>query len=254
MKLSRWLFICLIFSFLALEAMLYWPVAFYVALAVLIVSVLILSWKIFKLYGAGRIQKRFLALPIIFVLGSILYSSLIPVDSFLNKILLQIIFAGVLIFIIAYVNNLIYYLRSPEKKNSIANFFSIASVAGIFLAVGGLFGWQLFWGLSFWPALLISSVLGATLLSVWLTAEKVSGINRRLFGINFLIFLEIAGALYALPFNYSVLALLFALSFYLIANLEKLFLANDWRRAKLRPLLLSVAIIFGLLLIAVRWR
>ena len=254
MKLSRQLFICLILLLISLEAMLYSPLAFYLALLVGTLVVLVLTLKIWRLYGSGRLQKRFLVLPLVFILGAIIYSSLIPVIGFLNKLLLQIIFLAVLVFLIAYVNNLIYYLRSPEKKNSIASFFSVSSVAGGFLAVGGLFGWQLFWGLSFWPAILISAILGAALLSSWLAAEKVSGLNRRLFGINFLIFLEIAGGLCALPFNYSILALLFALIFYLVANLEKLFLNNDWQRDKIRSLLIPVIIIFILLMLAVRWR
>ena len=241
--------------FLGLEAMLAWPNFFYLPLILINFSI------VFSVYLLARENKlnwtwiNFSWLPIIFINSLVLACGLIPQISFWNKLLLQAIFVAAVYFFIFYIRNLWLYFNFPDRPNNLDNFSFGLSILSAFFCASSVFGLQLFLSL---PYLILALIISALLLllvfcSLW-TARLVEREIWPMLLILFFIFLQIVWALYFLPFDYSVIAFVMTLVFYLALNLMRLNLRQALNRYSLKPLLIYVGIIFVIILATVRWR
>jgi len=255
MKFKKSAIAILIISAAALEAILVWPKAVYVAFGLINLLVVLEIWR---LAGFGRIKRGWLnliILPLIFITGTIAYVSLLPESIFLNKILSQCIFAATLYFLYVYFRQLHVFLREPERPNHLLSFSSGATFLALFLAVSAIFGLQLFLNLSYWILMLIIILiaLGLTYQFLWLNSLQ-RGENWLFTGVIVFVMAQIFWALYFLPFDYNVLGLLLVLAYYVLISVLKFYLTDSLHRRQLKPLFIFVAVILFLIFLTVRWR
>lgn len=245
----------LLVSLLALESFLVWPKAVYVALGLINVLLIWLIRYLVKKKQATDGWGNFIILPVIFVSGVIAYTSLIPESNFINKLLVQFLFAIALYFVFHYLKELTKYLSQSESANELINFSSGFSFLALFFSISSILGLQLFLNLSYWVLLLVIILIigGLTYQFLWLNRLN-SKDNRLLTIINILVLAQVTWVLYFLPFDYNILGLLLVLSFYLLINALKLYLGDNLNRRHLKPLFIFVFIILLLIFLTVKWR
>jgi len=251
MKLRFWVISNLIL--IVLFELLLFKSAWFYALWVLINGVEIYGlWRLFKSSKLPRPWGRHLLLPVIFINSVLAYLVLIPHNEFTSGLFTQLLFVLVLWFNALYAKSIRQLLAGNLLPYS--NLSSLFSFLSLFFGLSALYGLQLFLNLSYW---LIILVMGGLVL---LLAKQNLGFGPEkkqhwpFIILIVFVLIQLAWALYFLPFDYDSLGLMMALLYYLAINIVKFYLERTLSAKMLKALLFFGGIIMALLILTVRWR
>ncbi|HNX10832.1 MAG TPA: hypothetical protein PKI61_01705 [bacterium] len=251
MKLRFW-FIINLLLLASLELLIFKSAWFYALWIVINVLEIAGIYQLAKNAKAPRPWGRYFLLPLVFLNSILAYSILVPQNEFLGGLFTQLLF-----IIILWFNAL--YAQSLKKLwmgmgDSYSNLSALFSFLSLFFALAALYGLQLFLNLSYWVIIIIMAAL------VLLLAKQNFGFGPEkkqywpFIILIVFIMVQLAWALYFLPFDYDSLGLILALLYYLLINIVKFYLERTLSAKTLKALLLFGGIIMVLLILTVRWR
>ncbi len=217
--------------------------------------------NILEIYGLYQLAKtsqaprpwgRHFLLPVIFLNSVLAYLILIPQNQFSGGLFTQILFVLILWFNALYAKSLRrLWGGNGEAYSNLSSLFSFLS---LFFFLSALYGLQLFLNLSYWLIIIIMALV------VLVLAKQNFGFGkekRQYWPFVFLVvfvLVQLAWALYFLPFDYDSLGLILALLYYLLVSVIKFYLDQALSAKTLKALLFFGGIIMALLLLTVRWR
>lgn len=195
--------------------------------------------------------------PILFWLSFSAYTAVIVSPFWIQTIDVLVVW-----FIFSYLKNWHYYSLSPAVASTPAinyaakldnlltagGFLSAWAAAAVLLALPAFLSWPVYFLL---PAV---AAVTALLFLQFNFLPAATGRSSTLFlGLNVLILTELVWTFSLLPLNFNILALFFAIAYYLGRLIMRLYLAGglNWRAVKL-PLIFSAIAIFILFLTS-RW-
>jgi hypothetical protein len=226
------------------------PSSFYLALGIALLLTVSLAWS---LRSPGKPWSWLLAvfIPAIFLASSSVYASLQ-----MNKIIVQLIFLLITVFLFVYFRNLYYYYRH-SKLYEAEEFMVVKSFGGlmtIFFAAASMFGLQSLLNLTTWPMFLIFVALGLVMVFANLEDEPAELSVRGHFSLVIVYILaQTALVFLLLPLQYNVSALCLAIVYYLLINITRLYFRQALTPKKIRYYLLVSAAGVALLLLTARW-
>ncbi|MDD2258065.1 hypothetical protein EOL72_01745 [Candidatus Falkowbacteria bacterium] len=226
------------------------PNAFYLVLGLALLLTVFLAWS---LRAPGKPWSWLLTIfiPAIFLASSSIYASLQ-----MNKIIVQLIFLLITVFLFVYFRNLYYYYHH-SKLYEAEEFVVVKSFGGlmtIFFAAASMFGLQSLLNLTTWPMFLIFVALGLVMVFANLEDEPVEASVRGRFSLVIAYILaETALVFLLLPLQYNVSALCLAIVYYFLINITRLYLRQALTLKKIRYYLLVSAAGIMLLLLTARW-
>jgi len=206
---------------------------------------------IFSLYyfaQAAKITKdwfKVLALPLLFLNSTILYSSILT-----NNSLIQLIYLFFLLALFIYLRNLYIYFFKPlkYKSQSLENANFLISFIVIFYSVGGILSLKNFIDLDLWQIIIPISIILFLMLFQLFWFYKIKFKNNLFFSIIIAFTLtEIVLASTYLPHTYSIIGLIIAILFYVSVGLSLLELTYKLTRKQVK-IYLSLSIISLLLI------
>ncbi|MEA3449678.1 MAG: hypothetical protein U9Q85_01745 [Patescibacteria group bacterium] len=223
MFFNRFLPIIIAVSHLALlELILFFPKMLFV----IIVFLILLDFFVIRqfLIVSKRDEKWwcFIILPLVFSLGLIIFSTLLPFNP-----LVQVFFLINSLFNYVYFSTIYYYLINPKKyqANSLENISSYGNFLGFYFIASSIYGLQVFLNIEIWR--LIIFLLFVTIAIVY----EVFWVNQvdnqaRFFYILVLslMIVELAWAISFMTLNYYVLGLILAIFYYTIIGLTRFYL------------------------------
>lgn len=226
------------------------PSAFYLSLGISLLLTLALAWS---LRSPNQSWPWLLAafIPAVFLVASSAYASLQ-----MNKIIVQLIFLLITIFLFVYFRNLYYFYRRPNLYEA-EEFTVVKSFGGlmtIFFAAASMFGLQSLLNLTTWPMFLVFVVFSLVMTFVNLEDEPVELAVRGRFSLIIVFILAQAAFIFLLlPLQYNVSALCLAIVYYLLINLTKLYFRQALTPKRIRYYLLAGGAGIALLLLTARW-
>lgn len=188
---------------------------------------------------------NFFILPFIFSNFLAIYSLLLA-----NQYLIQFLFALNLFFTFFYLKN----IYKEGKGRWLENISSYGNFLAVFFSFSAIYGLKAFLNTEIWILALAAAVVAILIVHQAFWACKVrfqSGFAYVL--ISCLIIVQIAWALYFLPFNYNTLGLILAICYYMLIGLTKASFAE-----KLTNRNLKLYLVFGLgsiiiILLTAKW-
>jgi hypothetical protein len=226
------------------------PKFFYAALAIGAVAI-ILGVK----FIVGR-EKAMAWLPLIIapLLFSVSFSAYAAI--IVNRLLIQFVFLLVAWFNFVYLKNLYYYFihNNAERAARLDNLLAAGGFLTMFAATAVLFALPAFLNWSLLVTLPMIAVLSGLTFVQFLPIKKIAwSATAAALLLNVLILTELAGAFSLWPLNFNVLALLFAIVYYLSLSVMRLYWSDNLRRRALKlPLILSIIAVL-LLILTARW-
>lgn len=188
---------------------------------------------------------NFLILPFIFSNFLAVYSLLI-----VNQYIIQFLFALNFFFTVFYLKN----IYKGKMGGWLENISSYGNFLAIFFSFSAIYGLKAFLNTQLWILVLAATVVTILIVHQTFWACKIrfqSGFAHIL--ISCLIIIQIAWALYFLPFNYNTLGLILAICYYMLIGLTKASFAE-----KLTSRNLKLYLVFGLgsiliILLTAKW-
>jgi hypothetical protein len=188
---------------------------------------------------------NFCILPFIFSNFLAIYSLLV-----INPYIIQFLFAINLFFNFYYLRN----IYKGEKSGFLENISSYGNFLAIFFSFSAVYGLRVFLNTPVWILVLVAAAVTILIVHQTFWAYKINfraGFAYIL--ISCLILVQIAWALYFLPFNYNMLGLILAVCYYMMIGLIKVSFAE-----KLTSRNLKLYLAFGLgsiliILLTAKW-
>ncbi len=239
------IFITPLLNFLLFEAFFFRADLFYAAL---IISNLLILVAVRRITGKKITSGEFWSFSIL----PLLFSSSLGIYSLLvvSHVIIQLLFVLNLGFTFFYLKN-IYRGEQPDFLENISSYGNLLTVFFIF---AGIYGLEEFQG---WPIWILILGLAALLVIVvyqilWANRIKAQNILAYIFLITLLL-VQLAWAIYYLPFNYNTLGLIATIFFYLIIGFIKLSLADKLTRRNLKLYLGSGIVFLLLVFLTAKW-
>lgn len=227
------------------------PNLFFISLSF---SFLILLFTVKKVYPSGKKHwLSYLFLPAFLLIGMMVYVILLP-----SRPLVHVISILSVILLIIYLHN-IYYFNKPRKndlaqKQFLDRFSFAISILALFFLSASTYGLSIFLGWKFWYL-----GIAFVILSFPLMAQPLL-INEEKFKKHFLwilisnwLLIQFFVVVYFLPLNFNLLALIMAISFYLLLFIFRLKLKDKLSLKNLRyPIIINIIVVIVVLLSS-RW-
>lgn len=237
-------FLTPIFVFLILESALAEPRFFWYLSAA---AIILASGSISLFAKVGRStskQWNFHILPISFLGSLVLYSSLIPSKAFIH--VLFIIAAAFLWNYLKISYNLLALSRTKQRY-MLENISSYGNLLTFFLISASLYALKPFLGVSIWilAACLLAAVLVVLYQNMWVYGFAP---KKRLIFIPLitLLIMEMAVAVYFLPFNHNAIGLILTICYYIFIGLSRIFIRKTINRRNVK-----LYLVFGFLSIII---
>ena len=217
-------FIISFFTFLFLETFFFYPKSIYITLILINLLFLTLLKKFFNLDHKERLN--YLTLPALFTLGIVTYSTMIP-----NKIIIQLLFSINIIFIYTYFRELYLFFdtKVENKFSNIENIFYFGNFLSFFFISASLYGFYSHINISI--ILLLAIMLIVCILLVYniifmlnLKTGKENKNNLSYIIIFCVILIELASAIWFLPFDHNMIGLVLSICYYMLIGLAKYYL------------------------------
>ncbi len=240
-----WIFLSPLAIFAVSEACFVWQKLFFPGLAI---SIILLFYSIKKMTGGRMFTPDFLWLlfvPAFFLVSSAAYALILP-----EKILIQIIFFGQLLFIFYFLKN----LSGGIKTTFLENISSWGNFLSLFFAFSFLFGIKTFLGL---PA--VYSSMGFLLIIFLATAEtfwanKISGGESLPFIFLIpLILLQLSWTLYFSPLNHDIHGLILTILYYMALGIIRPLLRENLSKKIIKFYLFGGLASIAVLLFTAKW-
>ena len=238
--------------FLLAQSIMIWPQYFYYFLIAINVSIIAsLYFHIGNKY-LNLAWLKFLILPLLFWNGLLFYISLIPYGGVVLTIFVQFWFFLGLWFLFSYLHQVKRLLLA--KSNNLALWFSVFSFLSVFLLAASVYGWQSFLAWPVWPLSLGLTAATSLLFYelIWLNSPEKSPENLLSLAIPFT-FLQMVWALFFLPFDYHIIAMLFVLYFYSATTLVTFYLHRTLEKKTIHQLLIFFTICLAFIILLVKW-
>lgn len=190
-------------------------------------------------------------LPLLFF-ASLSFSATILV----NRWLIQIIFAFLILFLSRYLKLLYnFWVKNDLKQiDRLPNFSLSAGLIIIFSSIFNIYSLQVFVSWSTWSLFFLSCL--AVVLVVyhnWQICQLNIKENLNLFVIVNLLLIETIAVLFFWPFTYQLLALIVVLVYYVLLNCARLYLGSNLDKAKIKFYLIFSSVVFVVLILSARW-
>lgn len=235
-----------------LSQVFFWrPLFFFAALAL---GTLLIAWSVKEI--AGRHEPDwyfFISAPILFSLAFNSYAAVIA-----SSFLVQVCFVAIAWFLYSYLKAFYHFAVHKEEREDWKIRLHRLLIPGGFLTMFAAFAVMLYLPLFFNLDIYISLPLFIVL--SWLLFVQfgpIKHIDARPTGtlviINVIIMAEMAWAFTLLPFNYNLLALFAAITYYLLLLIVRLEARGDLNRQSLRPSLIIIVSAMLLLVLTARW-
>jgi hypothetical protein len=216
--------------------------------AVLVISNLLLIIAIARITGKKINSKEFwnfCILPIIFSSFLAIYSLLV-----VNHYLVQILFILNLFFIFYYLKN----IYQGKKSVFLENVSSYGNFLAIFFSFSVIYGLKAFLNTPIWVLILVAAVVIILVIHQTLWAYKTQLESRIIYVfIGCLVLVQIAWAIYFLPFNYNILGLILTICYYMLIGLVKASLGEKLTKRTVKLYLVSGLSCILILLLTAKW-
>lgn len=235
--------------FVLLEAIIFYPRAFYFSLIISDLSLVYAVWQ-FRLKGfAAKTPWKLMLFPAVFLTGLAVYALMIS-----NQPVLHILFLSDSIFLYLYLKNIYYYFLNQKlfQAKILKNIFLYGSFLSFFFMASSIYGLQSFLNLPV-PYLVLILLAAALLIiyqSIWDDREP----PLLYILIISLVIIEAGWGIFFLPVNYNVAGLALAIFYYILINLTKLDMAGNLSRRFVKIYLLFGFFTIFLILLTARWR
>ncbi len=227
------------------------PKLVYVVLVLSNMALFYVLWQFTRSSNIDHKWWNYLILPSFLLSFAVLFSLFVQ-----DKILIQLIFIVLSIFLYIYLKYSFYCLLEPMsyREDSMSNISSYLNFTTFFLLASVAYGLQSF--LNFSVLMLSFVVLVASFLLIYqiIWANKINfqrGLIYILIGC--LIIVELAWSISFLPFNYMAAGLMLAICYYVLTNLIKNYLLDELDGKKIKTHLFIGLAGIVLILLTSRW-
>ena len=188
---------------------------------------------------------NFCILPLIFSNFLAAYSLLV-----VNHYIIQFLFVINLFFILLYLKN----IYQGERGGFLENFSSYSNFLAIFFSFSVIYGLKVFLDMPVWILVLVAAVVIVLVIHQIFWAYKVRFEASIIYTlISCLVLVQIAWAIYFLPFNYNTLGLILAICYYMLIGLIKSSFGGKLTSRNLKLYLISGLGSILILLLTAKW-
>jgi len=195
-------------------------------------------------------------LPIYLSFSTLLLSTMIPVNLFFGKLIIQILFIFVTILLYYYYRFIYFYLINPNKykEQSLEYFSSYANFLSVYLITSAIFGFQAFLNIPIWILMLF------ILLFLIMIVYEVMWVNKLIEPKSYfymilvcLAVFELAWAISFLTLSYYILGLLLAITYYVLIGLVRFYLLDIINKKIIKTYLILGSISIFIVLLTSHW-
>jgi hypothetical protein len=241
------IFITPIVNCLLFEAFFFRGSLFYAALAI---SSLLLLLAVRIITGKKITTREFWSFsifPVLFSGSLAAYSTLIVI---LNPLIIHGLFLLNLFLSYIYLKN----IYRGEWRDFLENISSYGNLLTVFFSFSAIYGLESFLGLPIWLLILASAaVIALIVYQIFWANKTLSRSTAPYIFLADLLLVQLAWAIYFLPFNYNALGLIAAICYYLLIGFIKLSLAEKLNRRSVNAYLASGFISLLLILLTTKW-
>ncbi|MDD5527822.1 MAG: hypothetical protein PHO56_02480 [Patescibacteria group bacterium] len=216
--------------------------------AVILISDLLLLLAVRIITGKKIISRDFWN----FSIFPILFSSSLAAYSLLavNHTLIHLLFVLNLFFTYFYLKN----IYRGAQRDFLENISAYGNLLTVFFCFSVIYGLESFLGLPIWLLILCSGAAMILIIYQILWANKIQAENMLAYAfLAGLLLVELAWAVYFLPFNYNALGLIAVICYYLLISFVKLSLAEKLTGRSVKLYLASGFIFLLLIFLSARW-
>lgn len=238
------------FLFCGFELFFFVPASFYFVLVLGIIFISLFTFQLIKA-GGKKDWPNYLVLPIFIFSATVFYLSIQSAQSILQ---ISAVLSSWLIY--NYLKSVYYYLLKPEfyRPDSLRNVSFYGGFLSFFFAAAALYGLKSFLDYPLWGVIPFALLaVAASLYQAFFFLGAVFKERLIFFATASLGLLQFMVVLFLLPFEYQILGILAALSYYFIFAVSRFYLLNNWRHRRINYYLIFVSLAMILILLTARW-